>query len=250
MYCTRVHDIGAQRLQSALTCGTRTMGIRVPTAQPGVAIQQSSSAGARHPPWKVAEASPANITTRSWQLAAPFLTAPDTPLLLVGTQPPRTPLCASPEAPALGPAARGRRCRTTHKRLCTMASLRDLVTGSDSCSGGGQGGAGPSNALGSLVDGLLGGAKATEHAQEVSRRRWANSSHSHRLWLDAGGCGPRAPREQTWWHGDPPSRPSAPPPLPLCPPCVACHTQPALFHQQHKHIYTSKAPLSFTEPPH
>jgi len=48
-----------------------------------------------------------------------------------------------------------------------MASLRDLVTGSDSCSGGGQGGAGPSNALGSLVDGLLGGAKATEHAQEL-----------------------------------------------------------------------------------
>jgi len=46
-----------------------------------------------------------------------------------------------------------------------MASLRELVTGSDSCSA--ADGAGPSNALGSLVDGLLGGAKTQERVQEL-----------------------------------------------------------------------------------
>lgn len=47
-------------------------------------------------------------------------------------------------------------------------SLRDLVTGSDMCTPSGADGAGPSNAMGSLVNNLLGGASKTqEQLREV-----------------------------------------------------------------------------------
>jgi hypothetical protein len=48
-------------------------------------------------------------------------------------------------------------------------SLRDLVTGSDMCTPSGDG-AGPSNAMGALVNSLLGGAgKTQEQLREVCR---------------------------------------------------------------------------------
>ena len=46
-----------------------------------------------------------------------------------------------------------------------MSNLRDFVMGSDGCSAGD--GAGPSNALSSLVDDLLGSGKAQQQLQEV-----------------------------------------------------------------------------------
>lgn len=46
-----------------------------------------------------------------------------------------------------------------------MSSLRDLVIGNDACTA--SDGAGPSNALSSLVDNLLGSGKAQEQLQEV-----------------------------------------------------------------------------------
>ncbi len=50
-------------------------------------------------------------------------------------------------------------------------SLRDLVAGSDMCTPSGGDGAGPSNAVGSLVNTLLGGAgKTQEQLREVSVR--------------------------------------------------------------------------------
>ena len=48
-------------------------------------------------------------------------------------------------------------------------ALRTLVTGSDMCSaGGGADGAGPSNAVGALVNQLLGTAKTQETLRDVS----------------------------------------------------------------------------------
>lgn len=46
-------------------------------------------------------------------------------------------------------------------------ALRTLVTGSDMCSGSGDG-AGPSNAVGALVDQLLGTAKTQQTLRDVS----------------------------------------------------------------------------------
>ena len=54
-------------------------------------------------------------------------------------------------------------------------SLRDLVTGSDMCTPSGGDGAGPSNAVGTLVHSLLGGAsKAQEQLREV--RVWGGAA--------------------------------------------------------------------------
>jgi peroxin-5 len=48
-------------------------------------------------------------------------------------------------------------------------SLRDLVSGSDMCTASGADGAGPSNAVGALVNQLIGGASKTqEQLRDVS----------------------------------------------------------------------------------
>lgn len=57
-------------------------------------------------------------------------------------------------------------------------SLRDLVAGSDMCTPSGGDGAGPSNAMGSLVNTLLGQAGKT---QEQLREVGLAPCHSH-LW--------------------------------------------------------------------
>ena len=64
-------------------------------------------------------------------------------------------------------------------------SLRDLVTGSDMCTPSGGDGAGPSNAVGTLVHSLLGGAsKAQEQLREVRGAAAAAVGCLHRLTPD------------------------------------------------------------------
>lgn len=59
-----------------------------------------------------------------------------------------------------------------------MSGLRDLVTGSDMCSG--SDGAGPSNAVGTLVNTLLGSASKTqEQLREVSLSVFSFSTLLH-----------------------------------------------------------------------
>lgn len=53
----------------------------------------------------------------------------------------------------------------------TMSSLRDLVTGSDTCMPSGEGG-GPANAMGAFVNNLLGGPSKTQEQLREVRVSW------------------------------------------------------------------------------
>lgn len=60
-------------------------------------------------------------------------------------------------------------------------SLRDIVAGSDMCTPSGNDGAGPSNAVGSLVNTLLGTGKTQEQLREVC-------SKSNMTWTAFSPC--------------------------------------------------------------